>query len=160
MDYTGDIAEAVTSLISGNELSEAIRIVRTTSKDKHLWLMHPFMVQARRNNRTDLIDSIIISGALDIRTQLGDDLEEMEEQLRKQSARLRELEEKRKTDPGNYEFAFPDRYANRKSVDTFFGREEPALDNVDVMTDISTPMTTFTRYTTAPTATSRATTSK
>jgi hypothetical protein len=60
-------------------------------------------VQARRNNRTDLIDSAIIPGALDIRTQIGDDLEEMKDQLRKQSARLRELEEKRQHNPGNYD---------------------------------------------------------
>jgi len=32
-------------------------------------------VQARRNNRTDLNDSVITPGALDIRTQIGDDLE-------------------------------------------------------------------------------------
>jgi elongator complex protein 1 len=61
----------------------------------------PSTVQARRNNRTDLIDGSIIPGALDLRTQIGDDLEEMKEQLRKQSARLKELEEKRKNDPGN-----------------------------------------------------------
>lgn len=64
------------------------------------------MVQARRNNRTDLVDDAIIPGALDIRTQLGDDLEEMEEQLRKQSTRLGELEEKRKADPGTCELPF------------------------------------------------------
>lgn len=64
------------------------------------------MVQARRNNRTDLVDDTIIPGALDIRTQLGDDLEEMEEQLRKQSARLGELEEKRKADPGSCKLPF------------------------------------------------------
>jgi hypothetical protein len=64
------------------------------------------MLQARRNNRTDLIDSSIAPGALDIRTQIGDDLEEMKEQLRKQSARLRELEEKRKHDPGDSDLPF------------------------------------------------------
>jgi len=66
-------------------------------------LCAPFVVQARRNSRTDLIDSVVIPGALDIRTQIGEDLEEMKEQLGKQSARLRELEEKRKVDPGNYD---------------------------------------------------------
>lgn len=34
--------------------------------------------------------------------QIGDDLEEMKEQFNKQSARLGELEEKRKNDPGTY----------------------------------------------------------
>jgi hypothetical protein len=38
LDYAGDIAEAVTSLINGNELSEAIRIVSSTPKDGPLWL--------------------------------------------------------------------------------------------------------------------------
>lgn len=69
-------------------------------------MAHTLMVQARRSNRTDLIDSIIIPGALDIRTQIGDDLEEMEEQLKKQSTRLRELEEKRKNDPRNFYLQF------------------------------------------------------
>lgn len=47
--------------------------------------------------------------------QIGDDLEEMKEQLKKQSARLTELEEKRKTHPGNCNFTVIDRYAEIKS---------------------------------------------
>lgn len=41
-------------------------------------------------------------------------------------------------------------------VDAFFGVEDTTLQNVDVMTDVSMPYTAFTRYTVAPTATSRA----
>jgi elongator complex protein 1 len=37
----------------------------------------------------------------------------------------------------------------------FYGTEDVALQNVDVMTDVSMPATAFTRYTVAPTATSR-----
>jgi len=44
-----------------------------------------------------VIDSDITPGALDIRTRIEDDLEGMKCQLRKQSAQVRELEEKQKT---------------------------------------------------------------
>lgn len=37
----------------------------------------------------------------------------------------------------------------------FYGTEDVALQNIDVMTDVSMPATAFTRYTVAPTATSR-----
>jgi elongator complex protein 1 len=42
-------------------------------------------------------------------------------------------------------------------LDAFFGVEDLSLHNVDVTTDVSTPITTFTRYTVAQTSTSRAT---
>ena len=39
--------------------------------------------------------------------------------------------------------------------DTFYGMDDSNLANVDVMTDVSHPGTTFTRYTAAPTTSSR-----
>jgi len=41
-------------------------------------------------------------------------------------------------------------------LDAFYGVEEN-LHNVDVMTDVSTPFTAFTRYTAAPSTASRGT---
>ncbi|KAK0495026.1 pol II transcription elongation factor [Armillaria luteobubalina] len=43
----------------------------------------------------------------------------------------------------------------REQLHAFFGVEDTALHNVDVMTDVSMPYTAFTRYTAAPSATSR-----
>jgi hypothetical protein len=40
-------------------------------------------------------------------------------------------------------------------LDAFYGTDDPTLHNVDVMTDISMPATTFTRYTAAPSTVSR-----
>ncbi|KAK0195983.1 pol II transcription elongation factor [Armillaria mellea] len=60
------------------------------------------------------------------------------EQLRKQFSRLQELRIKKVEEP-----------------DAFFGVEDTALHNVDVMTDVSMPYTAFTRYTAAPSATSQ-----
>jgi len=40
-------------------------------------------------------------------------------------------------------------------LDAFFGVEDPALANVDVMTDVSMAPTAFTRYTVAPSTVSR-----
>lgn len=40
-------------------------------------------------------------------------------------------------------------------LDAFFGTEDPALANVDVMTDVSMAPTAFTRYTVAPSTVSR-----
>lgn len=41
-------------------------------------------------------------------------------------------------------------------VDAFYNFDDPTLHNVDVMTDLSMAPTTFTRYTVAPSATSKA----
>ena len=40
--------------------------------------------------------------------------------------------------------------------DAFYGTEDTNLHNVDVMTDVSMAPTAFTRYTVAPSATSKA----
>lgn len=40
-------------------------------------------------------------------------------------------------------------------LDAFYGTDDPTLHNVDVMTDISMPATTYTRYTAAPSTMSK-----
>ena len=53
--YTDSVDEAATSLVSGNELSKAIRIVRTIQKGVPLWLMRYLLASGK-----DLIDNAII----------------------------------------------------------------------------------------------------
>ncbi|KAH9039879.1 IkappaB kinase complex IKAP component, partial [Lactarius pseudohatsudake] len=92
----------------------------------------------------ELLDEIIGPAVLEARAQITEDLTEMREQLQKQVARLRELRIKRLEAP-----------------EEFYGTEDLAVHNVDVMTDASA-FTAFTRYTVAPTssAPSRATTKR
>ncbi|KAI0090814.1 pol II transcription elongation factor [Irpex rosettiformis] len=99
--------------------------------------------EARRvitlNAQPELLEEIVYPGALESRTQIAEDLTEMREQLRKQIARVRELRVKKVEEP-----------------DAFYGAEDVDLHNVDVMTDVSMAPTTFTRYTVAPSALSKA----
>lgn len=44
-----------------------------------------------KHQSPELIDKVIRPGALDLATQMLEDLEEMEEQLRKQYSRIKEL---------------------------------------------------------------------
>ncbi|KAG9312245.1 IKI3 family-domain-containing protein [Chiua virens] len=119
IDYAGDIRQAVSALVQGNEFSEARRIVSLHST-------------------SDLLENVIFPGALEIRFQLSDDLAEMRDQLRKQYTRMQELRTKKVEEP-----------------DAFYGMEDISLHNVDVMTDVSMAPTTFTRYTAAPSVTSK-----
>lgn len=48
----------------------------------------------------DLVETILYPGAFEIRDQIGEDIQEFREQLSKQSERLTELREKKRTDPG------------------------------------------------------------
>ena len=82
----------------------------------------------------------------------------MREQLQKQVARLRELRIKKVEEPGTLsDSAFLAFFFARKKTlmgfgaEEFYGAEDVALHNVDVMTDASA-FTAFTRYTVAPTA--------
>ncbi|KAF7791354.1 hypothetical protein EIP86_002368 [Pleurotus ostreatoroseus] len=119
LDYAQDVREAVIALVQGNLFSEARRIITLRSLP-------------------ELLEEIVYPGALDSRTQIAEDLNEMREQLRKQLARIRELRVKKVEEP-----------------DAFYGVEDETLHNVDVMTDISMAPTAFTRYTVAPSAVSR-----
>ncbi|KAF5387234.1 hypothetical protein D9757_006815 [Collybiopsis confluens] len=119
LDYTTDVRTAVIVLVQGNEFSEALRL--TTLKRKR-----------------ELVQDVIHPGALESKTQIDEDLNEMKEQLRKQLNRIRELRVKKVEEP-----------------EEFYGVEDTALHNVDVMTDISMAPTAFTRYTVAPSTASR-----
>jgi elongator complex protein 1 len=104
--------------------------------------------EARRiialHEQPELLEEIINPAVLEARAQIAEDLTEMREQLQKQVARLRELRIKKLEEP-----------------EEFYGTEDLAMHNVDVMTDASA-FTAFTRYTVAPTtsAPSRATTKR
>ncbi|KAL0955653.1 hypothetical protein HGRIS_001880 [Hohenbuehelia grisea] len=119
LDYCKDVREAVIAFVQGNHFAEARRI--TT--------MHAV---------PELVADIIHPGALESRAQIGEEINEMQEQLRKQLNRIRELRVKKVEEP-----------------DAFYGVEDSALANVDVMTDVSMPATAFTRYTVAPSTASR-----
>ncbi|KAI5890064.1 IkappaB kinase complex, IKAP component [Schizophyllum commune H4-8] len=90
------------------------------------------------HSRPELLEDIVHPGALESRAQIEDDIGEMREQIRKQVNRVRELRVKKVEEP-----------------DAFYG-EEANLHNVDVMTDVSMPATAFTRYTVAPSMSSKA----
>ncbi|KAI6009884.1 pol II transcription elongation factor [Pisolithus marmoratus] len=120
IDYAGDNRQAVTALVQGNEISEARRIVSL-------------------HGPPELLQDVIMPGALDVKAQLTEDLNEMREQLRKQLARLGELRIRKVQEP-----------------DSFYGTEQANMHNIDVMTDFSMAPTAFTRYTTAPTTASKA----
>ncbi|KAG1812305.1 pol II transcription elongation factor [Suillus variegatus] len=120
LDYAKDVRQAINTLAQGNEFAEARRIITLHAKP-------------------ELIDQVLFPCALDCRTQIGDDINEMREQLRKQAVRLTELRIKKVEEP-----------------DAFYNVDDPTLHNVDVMTDVSMAPTTFTRYTVAPSATSKA----
>ncbi|KAG1835906.1 pol II transcription elongation factor [Suillus subalutaceus] len=120
LDYAKDIRQAIHSLAQGNEFAEARRIITLHAKP-------------------ELVDQLLLPCALDCRAQIGDDINEMREQLCKQVARLTELRIKKVEEP-----------------DAFYNLDDPTLHNVDVMTDVSMAPTTFTRYTVAPSATSKA----
>ncbi|KAJ7478610.1 pol II transcription elongation factor [Mycena galericulata] len=120
LDYANDVREAVIALVQGSCFSEARRIVTLTESPT-------------------LMTDIIYPGALESRAQISEDISEMQDQLRKQLQRIRELRVKKAEEP-----------------DAFYGMDEDAnLHNVDVMTDVSMPATAFTRYTIAPTSMSK-----
>ncbi|KAG8958698.1 hypothetical protein FRC03_008908 [Tulasnella sp. 419] len=120
IDYAKDVSSSVAAFSQGNEFAEAERICALHS-------------------RLDLIEIILHPTAVEIRELIGDDLQEMKDQLEKQSARIVELRTKKETDP-----------------DSFFGNEDSGLHEVEMMTDAGTTVgTTFTRYTAAPSTASK-----
>ncbi|KAL1741747.1 IKI3 family-domain-containing protein [Schizophyllum fasciatum] len=90
------------------------------------------------HSRPELLEDVVHPGTLESRAQILEDIGEMREQIRKQVNRVRELRIKKAEEP-----------------DAFYG-EEANLHNVDVMTDVSMPATAFTRYTAAPSTSSKA----
>lgn len=108
---------------------------------------------------SELFEDVILPGALETRSQLADDLAEMRDQLRKQIARLQELRVKKVEQPGTPSPSDGSEFndiINVDYLDAFYGTEDTNLHNVDVMTDVSMAPTAFTRYTAAPSATSKA----
>ncbi|CAD6977243.1 hypothetical protein A4X06_0g1276 [Tilletia controversa] len=92
--------------------------------------------------RRDLLETTIKPGAFEAQERLLEELEEMREQMTKQVARLAELRSKKTENPA-----------------AFYMENDPALDNVDVMTDTSTQITQYTRYTSVPSLASMSTSS-
>ncbi|KAI0048587.1 IkappaB kinase complex, IKAP component [Auriscalpium vulgare] len=125
--------------------SEASQVLLDYAKDVReavIALVHGnSFSEARRitslHKHPELVEEIIHPGTIEARGQISEDLREIHEQLQKQVERLRELRVKKVEEP-----------------EAFYGAEDTALHNVDVMTDAS-QFTAFTRYTVAPTATSR-----
>ncbi|SPO43490.1 related to IKI3 - Subunit of RNA polymerase II elongator histone acetyltransferase complex [Moesziomyces antarcticus] len=85
-------------------------------------------------SRLDLVEVTLHPGLLEAATTLVDDVQDMESQLSKQLDRIRELRDKRAAHPDGA---------------LYDGDNDPALDNLDIMSDTSTQMTQFTRYTRA-----------
>ncbi|EPQ55375.1 IkappaB kinase complex, IKAP component [Gloeophyllum trabeum ATCC 11539] len=119
IDYAKDFRQAIIALVEGNLFSEARRIISL-------------------HKTPDLLTEIVLPAILESRSQIGEDISEMREQLQKQLHRIRELRVKKIEEP-----------------DAFYGVEDTTLHNVDVMTDVSMAPTAFTRYTVAPSTASR-----
>jgi len=62
--------------------------------------------QTSLNSVPELLEEIIYPAALDSRAQIAEDIGEMQEQLRKQRSRLRELRVKKEEEPGNLSSSF------------------------------------------------------
>lgn len=125
--------------------------------------------QVALNQKYELLKDVVYPGALESKTQFTEDITEMREQIRKQASRLQELRLKRIEEPGKCIYLVPSWWRFSCCLissdvwltpvyivlDAFFGTEDPALANVDVMTDVSMAPTAFTRYTVAPSTVSR-----
>ncbi|KAJ9111710.1 hypothetical protein QFC19_001070 [Naganishia cerealis] len=88
------------------------------------------------HDKESLIESEVYPGLEDAHEQLVDVYDEMEGQLDKEVSRVAELIHKMAEDPDSF----------------FMIESEPAMENVDVMTEATTAVTGFTRYTVAQTA--------
>jgi elongator complex protein 1 len=99
LDYAQDVPRAISVLTRGNDLSEAFRVVRFPNSDNE-WAPHIHAPQISMHKAHNLVEEIISPEALDLCTQLCDDIQEMVEQLTRQGQRLVELKEKKVSDPG------------------------------------------------------------
>ncbi|KAJ4471530.1 IkappaB kinase complex IKAP component [Lentinula aciculospora] len=134
-------------LVSKKRFPEAARVILDYTADVRTALIA--LVQGNEfsealriitlKQEPQLVEDVIHPGALESKAQIDENLTEMKEQLRKQLSRIRELRVRKIEEP-----------------DEFYGVEDTALHNVDIMTDVSMAPTAFTRYTVAPsTAASR-----
>lgn len=116
LDYASDVDSAIDVLCRGGEFSEAYRLIA-------------------QHGKGELVETVVHPTIEDAHEALAEVFEEMDGQLDKEMARVKELRNIRRSDP-----------------DTFFIVEhELDLDNVDVATQATTVATQFTRYTVAPT---------
>ncbi|KAJ7630747.1 pol II transcription elongation factor [Roridomyces roridus] len=148
-----DIAYRVAEdLGSKKRHSEAARVLLDYAKDVReaviALVQGNCFSEARRittlTGSQQLMEDVIYPGALESRAQISEDIGEMREQLRKQLARLRDLRVKKAEEP-----------------DSFYEMDEDRnLHNVDAMTDVSMPVTAFTRYTVAHSSSSSKRTSR
>ncbi|KAG6836197.1 hypothetical protein H0H93_010463, partial [Arthromyces matolae] len=126
--------------------SDAARVLLDYAKDVReaiiAYVQGNHFSEARRiialKSKPELVEDVVHPAALESCSQIVEDVHECQEQLRKQLNRIRELRIRKVEEP-----------------DAFYDTEDMALHNIDVMTDVSMAPTTFTRYTVAPTATSR-----
>ncbi|KAE9404784.1 IKI3-domain-containing protein [Gymnopus androsaceus JB14] len=120
-------------LVSKKRFAEAARLILDYTTDVRMAVIT--LVQGNEFSEALRITTLKRKLELveDSRAQINEDLGEMKEQLRKQLNRIRELRVKKVEEP-----------------DEFYGVEDTALHNVDVMTDVSMAPTAFTRYTVAP----------
>ncbi|KNZ72380.1 Elongator complex protein 1 [Termitomyces sp. J132] len=133
-------------LTSKKRHSEAARVLLDYTKDIReaviAYVQGNHFSEARRiialQSKPELVEDVVHPAALESCNQIMEDINECTEQLRKQLNRVRELRVRKIEEP-----------------DAFYGTEDVALHNVDVMTDISMAPTAFTRYTVAPTTASR-----
>ncbi|KAI8379248.1 IKI3 family-domain-containing protein [Radiomyces spectabilis] len=116
-DYANDIEECVDSLLKGSLWQEAARM-------------------AHAKDRSDLIETHVKPGLIEGYTQMDEDIDEMKTQFSKQTARLKELRE-------------------RKPEPTQVLPNDDTLDNIDMFSDTTSMYSQFTRYTKGTLNTSR-----
>ncbi|GLB37914.1 hypothetical protein LshimejAT787_0409650 [Lyophyllum shimeji] len=145
-DFTAMGYRVAEDLTSKKRHAEAARVLLDYAKDIRqaviAYVEGNHFSEARRitalNAKPELVEDIIHPAALESCAQIVEDINECRDQLRKQLNRIRELRIRKIEEP-----------------DAFYGTEDAALHNVDVMTDVSMAPTAFTRYTVAPTIASR-----
>ncbi|KAG6878289.1 hypothetical protein C0992_008296 [Termitomyces sp. T32_za158] len=135
-------------LTSKKRHSEAARVLLDYAKDIReaiiAYVQGNHFSEARRiialQRKPELMEDVVHPAALESCNQITEDINECLDQLRKQLNRIRELRIRKVQEPGEILFSLS---------------QDVALHNVDVMTDVSMAPTAFTRYTVAPTTTSR-----
>jgi elongator complex protein 1 len=115
------------------------------------------------HQKTELIESTLYPGLDDAQEQFIDTFDEMENQLEKEMDRIKELSKKLDSDAGmsgrtlHWRATRDSDHVSHQTDGFFMIESEPALENVDVMTNATTAVTGFTRFTAAKSAKSAAT---
>ncbi|CAO1630884.1 unnamed protein product [Sympodiomycopsis kandeliae] len=114
LEYERNVEGALESYGKANDITECRRICSAVG-------------------RLDLLETHVKPAALSTQESLVEDIKEMTDQLEKQLSRMKELREKKESEPS-----------------AFYGENDPALDKIEIQSDTSTQITQFTRYTKAP----------